>query len=96
MQRQRRPQVAGQEAVELDLWGQRGLEFGQKRREEGVLRRQGDPLDVDVRGPVAGDVRDDAAAALVKGRVVDGALADGVGVEVVEGWGEGREGVGGG
>lgn len=47
------------------------------------------PFYVNVRGPVARDVRDEAPPALVERRVVVGGGADGGGIEVVEGGWEG-------
>ena len=60
-------------------------------------RKGGRPtLDVEVRGPVAFDVRGEASAAAVQGGSVARGGADGGGVEVVEFGGEGgKEGGGG-
>lgn len=66
---------------------------GFQQGSQGLVRRgRRVPFDVEVRGPVAGDVWDQPFAALVETWEVGGGGADGRGVEEVEGGRKGREG----
>lgn len=99
MEGQRGAQVGGEEGggrdVVVEERGEGDREGGEEGGEGVVVGGARVPLDVDVRGPVAVDVRDDARAALVQRGEVGGGGADGGGIEVVEGCGEGRESAGG-